>query len=440
MLRRSAEPLSGRRVADIAGVAPNTANRALKSLRDGGLVRSEKKGSAMLWTTTADVVGVPDLERAAQERTALVVTAVDLEHTEVRNRLVNAVRVRVGDIWMVRGEVPGNGIDWTVYAARAGMGNATSAALVGLAAKDLTANLIAFVGTAAGLKPADQRHLDVVVASQIHNPYSGKQVSTESGSHLLGRGKAYTVPASLISVVEACIADSKWTPSIRNENYDAKHPHAFVSPIVSVEAVQADPNGPVLQEIRNRFQDAAALDMESFGLAAGSDIHDLPVLVVRGVSDFIGDKSVPGNDSQQPLAARNAAGLFRAVLAFAHPDDFKRGGQAPSSPDPSGQMGATRVELPGATQIWMERLRRRSSTRAKAARDAIAQMREDGVTAATWLSQALHRPPTWLREDDTGDGWALVASLASLCGSKVVWRAFGRAADAARRTRVRSSR
>lgn len=434
MLRRSAEPLSGRRLADIAGVAPNTANRALKSLREGGLVRSEKKGSAMLWTTTADVAGLPDLEGAAQERIALVVTAVDLEHTEVLNRLVNAVRVRVGDIWMVRGEVPGNSIDWTVYAARAGMGNATSAALVGLAANDLKANLIAFVGTAAGLKPADQRHLDVVVASQIHNPYSGKQVSTESGSQLLGRGKAYTVPAPLISLVNACIADSKWTPSKRNENYDIKHPHAFVSPIVSVEAVQADPNGPVLQEIRSRFQDAAALDMESFGLAAGSDIHDLPVLVMRGVSDFIGDKSEPGNDSQQPLAARNAAGLFRSVLAYAHPDDFKRGRQVPSSPDPSDHVGAPTVELPGAAQIWMERLGRRSSTRAKAARDALARMREDGVSAATWLSQALHRPPAWLREDDTGDGWALVASLASLSGSKVAWRAFERAADAARLT------
>lgn len=428
MLRRSAEPLSGRHVADIAGIAPNTANRVLKSLQERELVDSSREGRAILWTTTADVAGLTELEGPAQERIALVVTAVELEHTEVRNRLVNAERVRVGDIWMLRGEVAGDNIDWTVYLARAGMGNATSAALVGLAARDLHANLVAFVGTAAGLKPNDQRHLDVVVASRIHNPYAGKQVAGESGTQLLGRDKTYAVPAPLIAVVNACIADSGWTSSTRSRLYKASQPHAFVAPIVSVEAVQADSSGPVLKEILNRFQDAAALDMESFGLAAGSDIHNLPVLVVRGISDFIGDKSETGNDDQQPVAAGNAARLFRDILVFAHPDDFKRGGQTPPQTEPpSGQA----VVLPGAVQMWMNRLEQRSLARANAAREAIAEMRAAGVTAATWLNRALHRPQAWLREDDTGDGWALMASLASIARSTVAWRGFERAAGAA---------
>ncbi|KXF54879.1 hypothetical protein AXA44_39745 [Rhodococcus sp. SC4] len=422
-------------MADIVGVAPNTANRALKTLLECELVKSRKKGRATLWTTTADVAELAELEGTSQERVALVVTAVELEHTEVRNRLVNAERVRVGGIPVVRGEVPGDHIDWTVYLARAGMGNATSAALVGLAARDLRANLVAFVGTAAGLKPDDQRHLDVVVASRIHNPYAGKQVPTRSGSTLLGRDRTYAVPAPLVAVVNACIDDSKWTPSTRSPHYNVKHPHAFVAPIVSVEAVQTDPNGAVLQEIRNRFQDAAALDMESFGLAAGSDIHDLPVLAVRGISDFIGDKAEAGNDDQQPLAAGNAARLLRDILVFAHPDDFKRGGQLPPPSGPSGdQVDSPMVPLPGAAQTWMDRLERRSSTRASAVRNAIVGMRASGVTAATWLSRVLHRPPAWLREDDTGDAWALVASLASVSGSRVAWRAFDQAAEAARLT------
>lgn len=435
ILRRSAEPLSGRQVAAIASVAPNTANRALKALQDRELVGSSKEGRAILWTTTADVSGLAELEGSTQERVALVVTAVELEHTEVRNRLVNAERVRVGDIWMVRGEVPGDHIGWTVYLARAGMGNATSAALVGLAAGDLHANIVAFVGTAAGLKPGDQRHLDVVVASRIHNPYAGKQVPTESGSKLLGRDRTYVVPGPLVATVNACIADSEWTSSARSQHFDAKHPHAFVAPIVSIEAVQVDPNSTVLQEIHNRFQDAAALDMESFGLAAGSDIHDLPVLAVRGISDFIGDKTEPGNDDLQPLAAGNAARLLRDILVFAHADDFKRGKQVPPpAPQPSDLVDHPQVSLPGAVQVWMDRLERRSSARASAARDAIADMRASGVTAATWLSRALHRPPAWLREDDTGDGWALMTSLASIAESKVAWRGFEQAAAAAKLT------
>lgn len=433
MLRRSATPLSGRQVANIVSVAPNTALKALRGLQVRGLVDARSEGRATLWTTTADVSQLSELGEATRTRVALVVTAVELEHTEVRNRLLNAERERIGGIWVVRGEVPGDHINWTVYLARAGMGNATSAALVGLAARDLDANLVAFVGTAAGLRPSDQRPLDVIVASRIHNPYVGKQVATQSGSRLLGRDKSYVVPAPLVSVVNACIADSEWTSSTQSQHYDAHHPHAFVAPIVSVEAVQGDVDGPVLFEILNRFQDSAALDMESFGLAAGADIHDLPVLAVRGISDFISDKSAVGNDDRQPKAAGHAAALLRDILVFAHPDDFKRGLQVAPPTVPTGSVSAANpVVLPGGVQIWMDRLEQSAPPRANAARLAIAEMHANGVTAANWLNRALHRPPGWLREDDTGDAWALMTSLAAIAGSKVSWRGFERAAAAAK--------
>lgn len=434
MLRRSAAPLSGRQVANVVHVAPNTALKALKFLQVRGLVESCRDGRATLWTTTAEVALVPELSGPTPTRVVLVVTAVELEHTEIRNRLINTERLRVEDIWMVRGEIPGDHINWSVYLARTGMGNATAAALVGLAARTLEANLVAFVGSAAGLKPDDQRHFDVVVASRIHNPYAGKQVPAGTESKLLGRDKTYVVPAPLITVVNACIEDSEWTTSTRSQHYNARHPHAFVAPIVSVDAVQTDPRGPVLLEILNRFQDAAALDMESFGLAAGADIHDLPVLAVRGISDFVSDKTSVGNDDLQPTAAGYAAALLRAILAFAHPEDFRRGPRrsAPPAPNMGGLDDVTR--LPGAVQLWMSRLEQRSAARANGARQAITEMRRARISPATWLNQALHRPPAWLREDDSGDAWALMSSLAAIAGSRVAWRGFERAASAAELT------
>ena len=436
MLRRSSDPLTGRQVADILGVAPNTANRVLRTLQSKGLVQSTQHGKSLNWTTTAEVSDLPELNGPADHRTALVVTAVDLEHTEVYNRLVNPEHVRVSDVSMVRGEILGSRINWTVYLGRAGMGNAPSAALVGLAARELQANIVAFVGIAGGLKPDDHNHSDVVVASAIHNPYIGKQVPSQSGSELLGRSNTYQVPAPLLAVVNACIAESAWTPTVRSRHYNANRAHAFVAPIVSVEAVQTDPSGPLLSEIRNRFQSAAACDMESFGLAAGSDIHDLPVLVVRGISDFVGDKSAAGNDELQPAAAGNAAQLFKDILKFAHPDDFRRGGSPASPiPDPSAdQNGPSSVSLPGSAQPWMDRLERRSTIRAHAASMALITMRSSGTSVATWFSRALHRPPAWLREDDTGDGWALVSTIAHIAGSTVVERGFEMAAEAAKLT------
>ncbi|WP_028048816.1 helix-turn-helix domain-containing protein [Cellulomonas sp. URHD0024] len=433
MLRRSADPLSGRQIADIIGVAPNTANRLLKGLMKQGLLSSTTEGRATRWTTTADVAELSELRGSPTEGVVLIVTAVELEHTEVRNRLVNTKRVRVGGISMLSGDVPGAGINWTVYLGRAGMGNATSAALVGLAAGELHADLVAFVGTAAGLKPSDHRHGDVVIANRIHNPYAGKQVSTGTGSKLLGRDKTYSVPAPLLSLVGACIEDSSWTSSMRSHHYSATHPHAFVAPIVSVEAVQTDTNGPVMAEISSRFQDAAALDMESFGLAAGSDIHALPVLVVRGLSDFVDDKTASTDEDRQPRAAANAAGMLRDILVFAGPDDFKLVGGPPSvqGGPPNSELDTTDIQLPGGLQVWIERLKARSVSRAASAMAAVTEMRRGNVSAATWLSRALHRPPAWLREDDTGDGWALVSSLASLAGSTIAWRGFEHAAKAA---------
>lgn len=437
VLRRSSDPLSGRQIADIVGLAPNTAIKQLNSLRGMGLVSAARSGRATRWTTTADVGLVDGTNGAAPIRVALVVTAVDLEFAAVRQRLVNAERVRAGGMWFVCGEIVGQNVSWTVYLAQAGMGNATAAALVAVAAGELKANVVAIVGTAGGLKPQDHRQGDVIVASRIHNPYVGKQVAGTSTSELLGRDKTYPVPARLLQLAMAAIADSGWSPAKTGPAYNAKQPHAFIAPIVAVEAVQTDPAGPVIDEIRSRFQDAAALDMESHGLAAGSDIHDLPVLVVRGISDFLGDKANPGNDDLQPAAAANAAALLTHMLAFAHPDDFTRvpGSPAPTAPtDPpaaADQRDRLEAKLPGGPKVWLRRLQRRSRERARAALDAIAEMRATGTTAATWLNKAVHRPPAWLREDDTGDGWVLMGSLAALAGSSVSWRAFDLAADAA---------
>lgn len=435
VLRHSATPLNGQQVARVFNVAPNTALKALKGLRGRGLVESRREGRATLWTTTADVGLLDEFGEVSQRRVALVVTAVELEHTEVRSRLINTKRVRVGGIWMVQGEVPGDKVVWTVFLARAGMGNATSAALVGLAARELSANLVAFVGTAGGLKPNDQRHLDVVVASRIHNPYIGKQVATSAGSKHLGRDRTYMVPAPLVSVVNACIADTEWTSSTHSEHYNSKHPHAFVAPIVSVESVQTDPGGPLLSDIVNRFQDAAAIDMESYGLAAGADVHDLPVLVVRGISDFVGDKADRGNDDLQPKAAGHAAALFRDILVLAHPDDFTRGSRsAETSAAGTPGDGRPQTALPGGVEVWLRRLERASPARAEVARQALETMRAGGSSAAAWLNKALHRPPAWLREDETGDGWALMSSLATIAGSSISWRGFDRAAAAALRS------
>lgn len=434
VLRRSEEPLSGRKVGEIVDLAPNTATKLLKGLAAKGLATSTPAGRATNWSSTADVGMLDGLSEDPEKRTVLVVTAVELEATAVKNRLVNAKRVRVGGLPLVQGDVVGEDLTWTVFLAQAGMGNSSAAALVALAADKLNANLVSFVGTAGGLKADDQRHGDVVVASRIHTPYTGKQVPGEDGSELLGRDNSRHVPAPLLRMAEAAIADSAWASSKAAEHYDRNHSHAYVAPIVAVESVQTDPTSELMEQIRKRYQDAAAVDMESHGLATGSDVHDLPMLVVRGISDFLIGKNASEDMDWQPKAAGNAAQLLIHILRSAHPDDFRRVAGAPepvpTAPTPRDPEDIREV-LPRGLVLWLDRLLRRSPARARAAEDEIRRMRESKTTAATALNRLIHRPPTWLREDDTGDGWALIGNLGSIAGSSIAWKAFDRAAESA---------
>jgi len=433
-LRRSEEPLSGRRVGEIVDLAPNTATRLLKGLEERGLVTSTPKGRASNWTSAADVGLLAGLNDDAEDRIALVLTAVELEATAVKNRLVNPKRVRVGGLPLVQGEVIGPDLTWTVFLAQAGMGNSSAAALVALAADKLNANLVSFVGTAGGLKEGDQRLGDVIVASRIHTPYTGKQVPGEDGSELLGRDNSRHVPAPLLRMAEAAIADSAWASSKAAEHYDKNHSHAYVAPIVAVESVQTDPTSELMEQIRKRYQDAAAVDMESHGLATGSDVHDLPMLVVRGLSDFLAGKNATDDEDRQPKAAANAAQLLVHILRSANPEDFRRvAGSSEPGPGPPAPADPENVReaLPRGLVLWLDRLRRRSPARADAAEAEIREMRAAGTTAATALNRFIHRPPTWLREDDTGDGWVLVANLGAIAGSSIASRAFERAGHAA---------
>jgi hypothetical protein len=196
-----------------------------------------------------------------------------------------------------------------------------------------------------------------------------------------------------------------------------------------VESVQANPLAEQRGRIAMRFNDAGALDMESFGLYIGAHLHGVPAVAVRGISDFIGGKTPAQDQQTQPVAARNAARFLIQLLAKAHPDDFPR--TAPEAPRPTPSDPTGNNWLPPNARLWEMRLRARSPQRAdQAVRDLTGQG-EDKSPVATFVNRALHRPPLWLREDDTGDGWAMAAAAASVVGSSAASRAYEKAADVA---------
>lgn len=429
-LINSTEPLSGRRISMLVQASPTAVNRALQELARLGGVQSEKEGRSILWSTSSQAAALldPPGQNDRPERTALIVTAVQLEHWEMQQHLLNVevIRGTRGERF-TKGILPGRYIHWRVLLTQVGMGSATTASMVGHAVESQDAHVAVFMGTAATLKPEDLPIGDVIAASKVYNAHAGKQVPTNGASLLLTRPSAFPTASGLTHLTRSVIAHTDWNPATPRRRGS---PKAILAPIASVEAVQTDPSAELVTLIRSNYNDAAALDMESFGLYDGAHLHGVPALAVRGISDQVEGKTAAADAVRQPTAARNAASFLATILYEAQPEDVPRGHSGPTpKPDPLPE----KAQLPPYVQLWEQRLRRASESRADSAIAELPKPKgtDGGVPLGTWLNRILHRPPRWLREDATGDGWALVAAVASAGASPRAAQAQERAAAAA---------
>ena len=192
------------------------------------------------------------------------------------------------------------------------------------------------------------------------------------------------------------------------------------------EVVLADPDSNLRRLIAERFNDAAAIDMESHGVYETAHRYEIPILAVRGLSDLLGDKTPETDREIQPPAVANAAAFAIALLRQADEGDFPPGSPPsgpggggapapPSSPERPGDVGAgppaeeSLARLAPTLRPWWRRLRTRRGTIADA---AVAELAGRSASPIGWLSRLRHRPPAWLRDDESGDAWALVARFA----------------------------
>jgi nucleoside phosphorylase len=481
VLMESNVPVSGRRVADVLSISPTTASKRLKALLDRGLVNAQSAGAAVLWSANEADAGVRALRRQLEASTraisggtpapadalvwtlppsgtkptlkVVVLTALGLEYAAVRSHLAEVTqrRTRTGtryDVGFVRGEH----LTWEVHLAEVDMGNAGAAAEVAGAVETFSPQLVLFVGVAGGLKPSDQRHGDVVVASMVYNVHAAKIAPhPDGGTQVQSRPLGVRASHRLEQLVKV-IGRMAWAvdslPGGHPQETAPAQPAVHLRPIVAGEVVLADANSDVRKFIAERFNDAAAIDMESYGVYETAHRYDLPVLAVRGLSDLIGDKDPAADHELQPRAAANAAAFAIALLYHAEEDDFPpgsppggpSGGGTPSRPSaPQGPDGAgadvpaveeSLARLAPVLRPWWRRLRGR---RGVVADLAIAELAGRSASPVGWLGRIRHRLPAWLREDDYGDAWALVAWFAESHGSPHATWLYDEAAHRAER-------
>lgn len=255
-----------------------------------------------------------------------VITALPVEFAAVKAKLKNVVSkaTALGGVYAM-GTFPADGgrRKWNVALTCIGAGNPGAALAAGDAISELRPDALCFLGIAGGIK--DVTHGDVVVASKVYG---------------YERGKAYAdgfVPSPevarsnlrLVSHFTSVSLNDKWkrrtASSDRSRCLGLK---LLVAPIAAGEKVIKSDLSQIAVDVRRYFNDAVAVEMEGLGtLAAAAHRDNVPAIVIRGISDLLGDKSAEHDAAWQPIASRNAAAaLFQGLSSL--DADWLRGGTA----------------------------------------------------------------------------------------------------------------
>jgi nucleoside phosphorylase len=124
---------------------------------------------------------------------------------------------------------------------------------------------------------------------------------------------------SLVQIAEQLGHDKTWQDLLAVR--PSAEPTVRLAPIAAGDVVLNDRDSPLARHIRDRFNDAAAIDTESAGVAQAAHLNlATPVVVVRGISDAAdGGKAATDRAGWRRVAAERAA-AFAYALARAVPD------------------------------------------------------------------------------------------------------------------------
>lgn len=246
--------------------------------------------------------------RQSDDGVVVVLTALNLEYRAVRAHLTDLERSvhRLGTAFEV-GYLPGLPVG--IVLGRTGEGNAAAAVLAGRAIEAFAPRALMFVGVAGALR--DDLDLgDVVVATRVYAPHGGK----EQDGRFLTRPRVFEAPHALLDLAAHLDATRDW--AVLGERSAPVGFHVHFKPVAAGEVVLNSRTTPLAQQLHEHYNDAAAIEMESAGVAQAAHLSNaLPALTVRGISDKADGLKRPSDDKAwQPAAAAHAAAVALAVI------------------------------------------------------------------------------------------------------------------------------
>ncbi|ESQ07178.1 purine or other phosphorylase 1 [Streptomyces sp. PVA_94-07] len=246
----------------------------------------------------------------------VVLTALQVEYEAVRRHLENVREVELpqGTLLDV-GRIPG--LDWEVALAETGPTNTRAALITQPAIEHFDAEAVFFVGVAGALK--DHIRLgDVVVASKIYGYHGGRE-SLDGFSARPGVWEPAHVIEQLVRSARR-EGNDPWA-FLSPDTRPTPVPKVHVEPIASGDVLVGSRESETARRIRGHYNDAAAVDMESQGVAQAAAMHGtVRMLAIRGISDHAdpGKASADAAGSQK-TASRHAAAFAVRVLRDLRP-------------------------------------------------------------------------------------------------------------------------
>ncbi|MDT3396891.1 hypothetical protein RKE29_09575 [Streptomyces sp. B1866] len=240
----------------------------------------------------------------------VVLTALEVEYAAVRAHLARPRPVgeergslfEVGECGGAGGWRPDDGPGGPLVAIHmTGPGNPAAAVMAERAVALFAPRTVLFVGVAGGRK--DVRLGDVVAADSVYDYETGKD--TDSG--FLPRQKTHQPSYRLVQRARLIAARDRWQRRIHRP-LPCAEPRAYVKPIAAGGRVVAHERSETARRLAVGAGDAVAVDMEAYGFLSGAYVNrDVDALVVRGISDLLGDKDEAHDEQWQPVAAGHAA-------------------------------------------------------------------------------------------------------------------------------------
>ncbi|MFE3638060.1 hypothetical protein [Streptomyces sp. NPDC059168] len=287
----------------------------------------------------------------AERVDAFVLTAIECEYLAVVGHLEPGRDRRTveGAVHEV-GRFAGRHGRLTVGVQLAGPGNELAGVLAERAMARLRPSVLLLVGVAGGRK--DARLGDVVVADTVYGYEGGR----DERDAFRPRIKSWPSAFALVQRARLVAADRHWQRRIVPP--PDRPPDAYVGALAAGSKVVAhaeSASGRLLAEVAG---DTLAVETEGLGLLTAARANPrVRALVVRGVSDLLGDKDAAHDSHWQPVAARHAAAFaFELLAALDTPAPAPRA--AALSTRQLGELATLLLDVPGigAPAAWQQLL------------------------------------------------------------------------------------